>query len=107
MPAFSITTSSLSNFCALDANALTESYDTRSSSHISTVSEEQFVDATMDSFAASAFGIDRQARITLAALSFTNHFAVSNPRPVFAPVTMTVLPSKLCVGTGTVKIFWL
>ena len=56
--------------------------------------------SSIDRAASSPFAIDREARITFAALRRVKCRAASRPRPVFAPVTMMVWPSKGWVGYG-------
>ena len=100
-PAFSVTISKRSSFCARLQNCLTLSYELRSTCHTSTT-PVRFVLSSMSFFAASPFSTLRQPMITFEAPSRTKCRVASSPRPTFAPVTMIVLPLKSVSGYGRV-----
>ena len=93
--AFANTTSNLSNSpSARRQNARTLSNEHRSSGQTSiTESLDSFSDSSMSALAASPRSVLRQARMTRAARRRTKWRAASRPRPLFAPVTMTVRPA--------------
>jgi hypothetical protein len=99
MPAFSTTASSRVKAVALLAKSCTDVKLERSSCQTCMTSVMPVCVATY-SLAACPLQRSRTAKMTSFAPRRTMCFAASLPSPVFAPVTMTVCPSKVDVGNG-------
>lgn len=57
-------------------------------------------------FGSFRFLMERTARMSLLALRRMKSLDTSLPRPMYAPVTMMVLPEKSAVGTGGLNATW-
>ena len=97
-----IAVSSFSSLAARAANALTEAKLLRSTCHTLIEALALVVSAKIFALASSPLEMVRTPRITFVAPRLRVCWAVARPRPVLAPVMMTVWPLKL-PGEGRCK----